>query len=97
MINLFVNSTLVDLSEDFDLLITRSIADIKNPEQRSSDWSKTAKIPGTKANNILFGNIFEVVLFTIDCQCQRHYAVIVQSLWCCVSYTRSGVFVLKVF
>jgi len=60
MINLYVNSTLVDLSEEFDLLITRSIADIKNPEQRSSDWSKTAKIPGTKANNILFGNIFEV-------------------------------------
>jgi hypothetical protein len=60
MINLYVNSTLVDLSEEFDLLITRSIADIKNPEQRSSDWSKTAKIPGTKTNNILFGNIFEV-------------------------------------
>jgi len=60
MINLFVNNTLVDLSEDFDLLITRSIADIKNPEQRSSDWSKTAKIPGTKTNNILFGGIFEV-------------------------------------
>lgn len=60
MINLFVNSTLVDLSEDFDLLITRSIADIKNPEQRSSDWSKTVKLPGTKTNNILFGGIFEV-------------------------------------
>lgn len=60
MINLFVNSTLVDLSQDFDLLITRSIADIKNPEQRSSDWSKTITIPGTKTNNILFGNIFEV-------------------------------------
>lgn len=60
MINLFVNETLVDLSQDFDLLITRSIADIKNPEQRSSDWSKTITIPGTKTNNILFGNIFEV-------------------------------------
>jgi hypothetical protein len=60
MINLFVNSTLVDLSQEFDLLITRSIADIKNPEQRSSDWSKTVTIPGTKTNNILFGNIFEI-------------------------------------
>lgn len=60
MINLYVNSTLVDLSQDFDLLITRSIADIKEPDKRQSDWSKTVTIPGTKANNILFGNIFEV-------------------------------------
>lgn len=60
MINLFVNSVLMDLSDDFDLLITRSIADIKNPEQRTSDWSKTVVLPGTKANNVLFGNIFEV-------------------------------------
>jgi hypothetical protein len=50
----------MDLSDDFDLLITRSIADIKNPEQRTSDWSKTVVLPGTKANNVLFGNIFEV-------------------------------------
>ena len=60
MINLFVNTVLMDLSDDFDLLITRSIADIKNPEQRTSDWSKTVVLPGTKANNVLFGNIFEV-------------------------------------
>jgi hypothetical protein len=50
----------MDLSDNFDLLITRSIADIKNPEQRTSDWSKTVVLPGTKANNVLFGNIFEV-------------------------------------
>ena len=60
MINLFVNTVLMDLSDDFDLLINRSIADIKNPEQRTSDWSKTVVLPGTKANNVLFGNIFEV-------------------------------------
>lgn len=60
MINLFVNTVLMDLSDNFDLLITRSIADIKNPEQRTSDWSKTVVLPGTKANNVLFGNIFEV-------------------------------------
>lgn len=60
MINLFVNNVLMDLSDDFDLLITRSIADIKNPEQRTSDWSKTVVLPGTKTNNVLFGNIFEV-------------------------------------
>ena len=60
MINLFVNTVLMDLSDNFDLLINRSIADIKNPEQRTSDWSKTVVLPGTKANNVLFGNIFEV-------------------------------------
>ena len=60
MINLYINNSLVDLSEDFDLLITRSIADIREPEKRQSDWSKTITIPGTKVNKTIFGNLFDV-------------------------------------
>jgi len=60
MIELLVNNQRVDLSEDFDLLVTRSIADITQPQTRQGDWSKTITIPGTKGNNKLFGHIFEV-------------------------------------
>lgn len=60
MIRLLVNQSPVDLTDNFDILISKSIADIKSPESRSSDWSKTVVIPGTRANNKLFGHIFEV-------------------------------------
>ena len=60
MIELLVNNQRVDLSADFDLLVTRSIADIREPQTRQGDWSKTIVIPGTKGNNKLFGHIFEV-------------------------------------
>jgi len=60
MIELLVNNQRVELSDGFDIKITRSIADIKEPQSRSSDWSKTVTIPGTKVNNKLFSHIFEV-------------------------------------
>ena len=55
MIELLVNEERVDLSNEFEILINKSIADIRNPENRSSDWSKTVTIPGTANNNKLFG------------------------------------------
>jgi len=60
MIEILINGEKVELSPDFDIAITRSIADIRNPEQRSSDYSKTVTIPATKVNNQLLGHIFEV-------------------------------------
>jgi hypothetical protein len=60
MIRLLVNNSPVDLTDNFDILITKSIADIKSPETRSSEYTKTVVIPGTRANNKLFGHIFEV-------------------------------------
>jgi hypothetical protein len=60
MIRLLVNNSPVDLSANFDILISKSIADIKSPETRSSEWTKTVVIPGTRANNKLFSHIFEV-------------------------------------
>ena len=50
----------LDLLDDFTSQITRSIADIKEPQSRSSDWSKTITLPGTKQNNKIFSHIFEV-------------------------------------
>ena len=50
----------LDLLNEFDLNITRSIADIREPQTRQGDWSKTIILPGTKNNNRVFGHIFEV-------------------------------------
>ena len=52
----------VDLPSDFGILINKSIADIREPESRSSDWSKTFTLPGTKANNKLFTHLFDLNL-----------------------------------
>lgn len=60
MMRLFIEGRQVDLMQDEPLLITREIADVREPEKRSSDWSKTFRIPGTSDNNKLFGHIFDI-------------------------------------
>lgn len=50
----------LDTFGDVNTLITRSIADIREPQSRSSEWSKTFTLPGTKSNNIIFSQLFEV-------------------------------------
>jgi hypothetical protein len=50
----------LDTFGDVNTLITRSIADIREPQSRSSEWTKTFTLPGTKANNIIFSQLFEV-------------------------------------
>jgi hypothetical protein len=60
MIELLVNGNRVDLGEGVDIALNKSIADIRNPEQRSADFSKTITIPGTSQNNKVFNHIFDV-------------------------------------
>jgi hypothetical protein len=50
----------IDMYDDVSTPLNFSIADIRFPEKRNSNYSKTIKIPGTKNNNLLFGNIFDV-------------------------------------
>ena len=52
----------VDLPSDFGIQINKSIADIREPESRSSDWTKTFTLPGTKTNNKLFTHLFDLNL-----------------------------------
>lgn len=59
MIEIIVNGTALEL-DNVDLQITKSIADIREPQSRQSEWSKTIVIPGTKRNNKLFNQLFEV-------------------------------------
>lgn len=50
----------VDLLDDVPVSLNYSILDIRNPENREGNYSKTITIPGTKANNELFTDIFEI-------------------------------------
>ena len=58
----YIDYQTLDLYSDFPYSLNYTIADIRNPEARNSSFSKTIKLPGTDANNIIFDNIFEVNL-----------------------------------
>jgi hypothetical protein len=60
MIEILVEGQPLELLQNPDVLITRSIADIREPESRESEWSKTIEIPGTATNNKIFSHLFEV-------------------------------------
>jgi len=50
----------LDVMEGLDFSFNYSIADVRDPNKRSTDYSKTIKCPATKSNDELFGNIWEV-------------------------------------
>jgi hypothetical protein len=50
----------LDVFEGFDFSFNYGIADIRNPEKRSTEYSKTIKCPATKNNDALFGHIYDV-------------------------------------
>ena len=56
----YVDYATMDLYDDFPYSLNYAIADIRTPESRNSSFSKTIKIPGSKANNITFDHVFEI-------------------------------------
>jgi hypothetical protein len=60
MIELFVEKQRIDINESFSTLLTMAIDDIKDFGAKNTTFSKTIILPGTKNNNKIFGNIFEV-------------------------------------
>jgi len=60
MIELFIEGQPVDINENFSTLINYAIDDIREFGTKNSAFSKTIILPGTKQNNKLFGNIFDV-------------------------------------
>ena len=60
MIELFVETQRIDINESFSTLLTMAIDDIKDFGAKNTTFSKTIILPGTKNNNKIFGNIFEV-------------------------------------
>lgn len=57
---LLPSSGIVDMYDDDPIALTYQIADIKEPQKRHSDYSKTIKVPGTHNNNALFCDIFDI-------------------------------------
>jgi hypothetical protein len=60
---IFVNDNELDISKDISVPLTFSIADIRDPDKRSSTWSKTVSIPATHINNKIFTHVFEINSF----------------------------------
>lgn len=50
----------LDLLEDISTDFTYSIQDIREPDRRTTDFSKTIEIPGTPKNDALFAHIFDL-------------------------------------
>jgi len=55
---LTINNIDIDLTDDFNVLLNYSVADIKNPNKRKRSHSKTITLPGTRKNLQLFFNTY---------------------------------------
>lgn len=60
MIQLFIEKQAIDINDAFSTLLTMSIDDIKDFGAKNTTFSKTIVLPGTKNNNKIFGNIFNI-------------------------------------
>lgn len=54
------SSGVIDLYDDLPISLNYNIADIREPEKRNADYSKTITAPGTDNNNKLLAHIFEI-------------------------------------
>lgn len=57
---LYINGQQVDLEGDEQILVTSSMADVRDPGLRQGDYTKTIRIPGTSRNNKLFTHIWDI-------------------------------------
>ena len=60
MVEVRIEGRRLDVFEGFDFSFNYGIADIRNREKRSTEYSKTIKCPATKNNDALFGHIYDV-------------------------------------
>lgn len=60
MIQLFINGTELDLTDDINIPISYYQADAKNPESRKRSFSKDIVIPGTQRNNAFFMSAYNL-------------------------------------
>ena len=50
----------IDIYEDIPIPMNYTILDVREPEKRKTNFSKTIRIPGTKNNNKIFNHIYEI-------------------------------------
>lgn len=60
MAEVIVEGRRLDIKEGLDFSFNYSIADVRDPNKRSTEYSKTIICPGTPSNDELFGNIWDV-------------------------------------
>ena len=58
MAEILIEGRRLDVYEGLDFSFNYSIADVRDPNKRSTSFSKTIKCPATKNNDVLFGNIW---------------------------------------
>ncbi|MCR4307510.1 MAG: hypothetical protein NUV80_03045 [Candidatus Berkelbacteria bacterium] len=54
------SSGVVELYDDASISLTYQVADIKDPQKRHADYSKTITVPGSHNNNQMFQHIFSI-------------------------------------
>ncbi len=59
-IRIFIEKQELQLSEDVQLALTYSFADLEEPTTLTGDYSKEITIVGPPVNNIIFGNIWKI-------------------------------------
>jgi hypothetical protein len=60
----------LDLFEDVQIPLNYSLADVSSIDKRNSSYSKTIILPGSKRNNQILGNIFDVNINFLDADFQ---------------------------
>lgn len=60
MIELFIGDRKIDLTNDVNISFTYSSIDLDNPTADKNSFSKTVELKGTKNNNEIFGDAFEL-------------------------------------
>ena len=56
----WVEGKRLDVFEGFNFSFNYSIADVRHPDKRNTEYSKTIKCPATQNNDTLFGQIYDV-------------------------------------
>lgn len=59
-VQIYIENQLADISQEFSVLLTFAIDDIKDFGSRNTTYSKTIILPGTQRNNRIFGNIWDL-------------------------------------
>lgn len=62
---LTVNGTVLDLKEGVSFPFNYSIADIKDPQKRKRNYSRSVKLPGTQTNLEFFASTYQLALSTV--------------------------------
>ena len=62
MLEIFIEGNKLDINEEFSIMLSFAIDDVRDFAAKNTTFSKTVVIPGTKNNNRLFGNIFDATI-----------------------------------